>query len=41
MIDALALVVSHGMLVFVIWRVMMLRDPDVQPDVRFRPTAKK
>jgi hypothetical protein len=41
MIDALALVVSHGMLVFVIWRLMWLRDPDAQPDVRLRPSAKK
>ena len=41
MIDALALGISHGMLVFVVWRLMWLRDPDVRPDVRFRPTPKK
>ena len=41
MIDAFALLVSHGMLVFVIWRVLTLRDPDEQPDVRFRPVARK
>jgi hypothetical protein len=41
MIDAFALVVSHAMLLFVVWRLMTLRDPGVQPDVRFRPTPKK
>ena len=41
MIDALALVVSHGMLLFVVWRLMWLRDADAQPDVRFRPVPKK
>lgn len=41
MIDALALLVSHGMLVFVVWRLMWLRDPDAKADVRFRPVAKK
>lgn len=41
MIDAFALLVSHGMLIFVILRLMTVRDPDVQPDVRFRPTSKK
>ena len=41
MIDALALVVSHGMLLFVVWRLMWLRDPGAQPDVRIRPVSKK
>lgn len=41
MVDAFSLLVSHGMLVFVIWRLMLLRDPDRQPDRRFRPADRK
>ena len=36
MVDAFSLVVSHGMLVFVIWRLMTLRDPEDQAAVRWR-----
>lgn len=41
MVDAFSLVVSHGMLVFVVWRLMMLRDPDEPVNARFRPGPKK
>lgn len=41
MVDAFSLVVSHGMLVFVVWRLLTLRDPDEPANVRFRPSAKK
>lgn len=41
MVDAFSLLVSHGMLVVVIWRLMLLRDPDRQPDRRFRPVDRK
>jgi hypothetical protein len=40
MVDAFSLLVSHGMLVFVIWRLMVLRDPEDRPDIRLRPTGK-
>lgn len=40
MIDAFSLLVSHGMLALVIWRLMLRRDPDGQPPARARPNRK-
>jgi len=40
MVDAFSLLVSHGMLAFVIWRLLVQRDPDETGNVRVRPDAK-
>lgn len=28
MVDAFSMLVSHGMLLYVVWRLLKLRDPD-------------
>lgn len=40
MVDAFSLLVSHGMLAFVIWRLLVQRDPEETGNARFRPGAK-
>ncbi len=30
MVDAFSMLVSHGMLLYVVWRLLKLRDPDEQ-----------
>ena len=40
MVDAFSLLVSHGMLAFVIWRLLVQRDPDETGNVRVRPGAQ-
>jgi hypothetical protein len=34
MVDAFTMLVSHGMLLFVLWRLLKLRDPDEPGGVR-------
>ena len=41
MVDAFSLLVSHGMIAFVVWRLMSLRDPDAEADIRRNPDARK
>ncbi len=41
MVDNLALLVSHGMLLLVIVRLVRMRDPDDGADVRRRGAAKR
>jgi len=41
MVDAFSLLVSHGMLAFVIWRLLVERDPDEAGSARFRRGAKE
>ena len=36
MVDALSLLISHGMLVYVLWRLIGLRDPDEKSVLRHR-----
>jgi hypothetical protein len=40
MVDAFSLLVSHGMLAYVIWRLLVQRDPDEGGNFRIRPGAK-
>lgn len=28
MVDAVSMLISHGMLLYVVWRLLKLRDPD-------------
>jgi hypothetical protein len=40
MVDNLALLISHGMLFALIWRLMSLRDPEEPGLLRHRPDKK-
>ena len=41
MVDALSLLISHSMLVYVIWRLMGMRDPDEKIAQRHRKSGWK
>lgn len=41
MVDTFSLLVSHGMLVALVWRLMLLRDPEEPGIVRYHPEKKK
>jgi hypothetical protein len=41
MVDNLSLLISHGMLVFLVWRLMSLRDPEEPGIIRHVPDQKK
>lgn len=41
MVDAFSLLISHGMLVYVIWRLMGMRDPDEKSVLRHRKSGWK
>lgn len=40
MVDTFALLLSHGMLVFLVWRLMTLRDPEEAGAIRHLPEKK-
>lgn len=40
MVDNLALLISHGALLYVIWRIATARDPEDRGDIRFTPAAQ-
>lgn len=40
MVDNLALLISHGMLVYMVWRLMGLRDPEEIGRVRHKVKPK-
>jgi hypothetical protein len=40
MVDNFSMLVSHGMLLFVLWRLLKLRDPEERPASRFHPDAR-
>lgn len=41
MVDSLALLLSHGLLIAVIWRLMSLKDPEEKGVIRYVPEKKK
>ena len=40
MVDTLSMLISHGMLLYVVWRLLNLRDPDERGATRFRPSGQ-
>jgi len=40
MVDNLALLLSHGMMFVLVWRLMSLRDPEEPGLLRHRPDKK-
>jgi|GEM_PF-4946759 len=40
MVDNFSMLISHGMLLFVLWRLLKLRDPEERNDTRFQPRRR-
>lgn len=41
MVDTISLLVSHGMLVALVWRLTSLRDPEEPGTIRYQPGKNK
>lgn len=41
MVDAVALLLSHSFLIYLVWKLMSLRDPEDQGVIRHVPDKKK